>query len=74
MRSRRLLVPLVMFSCTLSAVAGPRLRVAENRRFLIYDDGRPFFYPGDTAWELFHRLNREDTERYLRNRARRACD
>lgn len=46
-----------------------RLRVAENRRFLSYEDGRPFFYLGDTAWQLFHRLNREEADRYLRNRA-----
>jgi hypothetical protein len=30
----------------------------------------PFFWLGDTAWEMFHRLNREEAERYLRNRAR----
>ena len=34
-------------------------------------DGRPFFWLGDTAWELFHRLTREDAERYLQNRAGR---
>ena len=34
-------------------------------------DGRPFFWLGDTAWELFHRLSREEAERYLANRARR---
>jgi hypothetical protein len=49
----------------------PRLRVSENRRFLVTADGRPFFWLGDTAWELFHRLNREDAERYLQNRAGR---
>lgn len=48
---------------------GPRLRVSDNQRFLIHDDGRPFFYLGDTAWELFHRLNREEADLYLRNRA-----
>ena len=26
------------------------LRVSDNRRFLVYEDGRPFFYLGDTAW------------------------
>lgn len=46
-----------------------RLRVAENRRYLEYEDGTPFFYLGDTAWELFHRLNREEAVRYLANRA-----
>src|SRR3954466_15094563 len=49
----------------------PRLRVSENRRFLVTADGRPFFWLGDTAWELFHRLTREDAERYLQNRAGR---
>ena len=29
-------------------------------------DGTPFFWLGDTAWELFHRLNREDAEYYLK--------
>jgi hypothetical protein len=47
----------------------PRLNVSENRRFLVTEGGAPFFYLGDTAWELFHRLNREEAERYLRNRA-----
>jgi hypothetical protein len=32
-------------------------------------DNQPFFWLGDTGWELFHRLNREDAERYLRKRA-----
>jgi hypothetical protein len=45
-----------------------RLKVSENRRFLIHEDGAPFFYLGDTAWELFHRLNREEADRYLENR------
>ena len=49
----------------------PRLRVSENGRFLVTADGRPFFWLGDTAWELFHRLTREDAERYLQNRAGR---
>ena len=39
-----------------------RLRVSDNRRYLVYEDGRPFFYLGDTAWELFHRLDREEAE------------
>jgi hypothetical protein len=46
-----------------------RLRVAEGGRYLEYEDGKPFFYLGDTAWELFHRLNREEADRYLTNRA-----
>ncbi len=47
----------------------PRLKVSENGRFLIKEDGSPFFYLGDTAWELFHRLNREEATEYLRDRS-----
>jgi hypothetical protein len=50
----------------------PSLKVSDNRRFLVYEDGHPFFYLGDTAWELFQRLNREDTDAYLSNRAGKA--
>ena len=46
-----------------------RLKVSKNRRFLAREDGSPFFYLGDTAWELFHRLNREEADLYLRDRA-----
>ena len=49
----------------------PRLKVSENKRFLVTQDGTPFFYLGDTAWELFHRLNREEADAYLKNRADR---
>jgi hypothetical protein len=45
------------------------LRVSDNRRFLVHDDGRPFFYLGDTAWELFHRLNEDEAALYLEDRA-----
>lgn len=51
------------------ATSLPRLKVSDNRRFLVTEDGRPFFWLGDTAWELFHRLNREEAELYLKTRA-----
>ena len=47
----------------------PRLRVSDNHRFLVTSEGHPFFWLGDTAWELFHRLNRKETEHYLADRA-----
>jgi hypothetical protein len=46
-----------------------RLTVSPNGRYLLKEDGTPFFYLGDTAWELFHRLNREEAKLYLENRA-----
>jgi hypothetical protein len=45
-----------------------KLKVSENKRFLVFEDGTPFFYLGDTGWELFHRLNKVETEKYLENR------
>ena len=39
-------------------------------RCLAWDNGEPFFYLADTAWELFHRLNREETALYFSHRAR----
>src|SRR3954452_13870395 len=54
-----------------ASAAMPRLKVSDNGRFLVKDDGSPFFYLGDTAWELFHRLNREEADQYLTDRARK---
>ncbi len=45
------------------------VRVSENHRYLIDQHGRPFFYLGDTAWELFHRLDRDEAKVYLKDRA-----
>ena len=42
------------------------LKISDNRRFLPHTDGTPFFYLGDTAWELLHRCTLEESERYLR--------
>ncbi len=39
-------------------------------RFLFWEDGTPFFYLGDTAWELFHALSKEEAKRYLTERSR----
>lgn len=61
----RLLILFVLFS----SVANAQLRVSDNKRFLQTADGKPFFWLGDTAWELFHRLTREESEKYLKNRA-----
>lgn len=65
------IIAVLLLSCALAVAAEPlpRLRVSDNKRFLVTEKGAPFFWLGDTAWELFHRLNREDADRYLKNRA-----
>jgi hypothetical protein len=57
--------------CTGTVVSGalPALEVSANRRFLVTSDGKPFFYLGDTTWELFHRLDRGQAVTFLDNRA-----
>jgi hypothetical protein len=45
------------------------VRVSDNHHFLIDQKGEPFFYLGDTAWELFHRLDRDEADVYLKDRA-----
>ncbi len=45
------------------------LRVTGNGRFLKTMSGKDFFWTGDTGWELFHRLNRQEAAFYLKNRA-----
>lgn len=45
-----------------------RLQVSENGRFLQYVNGDPFFYLGETAWELFHRLSFTEAKEFLENR------
>lgn len=47
----------------------PSLKVSENGRYFVDQNGKPFFYLADTAWELFHRLNREEADEYLKIRA-----
>lgn len=68
---RFLIVTAIIIASTLNAFGQSvqRLKVSDNKRFLVKADGSPFFYLGDTAWELFHRLNREEADRYLKNRA-----
>ena len=46
-----------------------RLTVSENGHFLVFENGRPFFWLGDTAWLLTSRLRREEIDFYLQNRA-----
>ena len=44
-----------------------RLKVSDNHRFLQFENGKPFFWQGETAWLMPERLNREEVSFYLRN-------
>ena len=57
---------ILALQCNLSAQF---LKVSENNRFLVTREGAPFFWLGDTGWEMLHRLDMKEMEHYLRNRA-----
>jgi hypothetical protein len=46
------------------------IRPDSGGHYLATDDGRPFFWLGDTAWLVMHRGTREEASYYLRTRAR----
>jgi hypothetical protein len=48
----------------------PRVCVHSDGHLLQLDDGRPFFWLGDTAWELIHRATRDECSYYLATRGR----
>lgn len=47
------------------------LRISEDGRRIVRGDGTPFIWLGDTAWELFHRLTREEAGFYIADRSRK---
>ena len=60
---------LLLFIITIQCILPQKLQVSKNKRFLVTEGGQPFFYMADTAWELFHRCNREEALMYLTKRA-----
>ncbi len=68
---------LLVCSTTLFSISGaaasnplPALQVNRDGHYLETAEGKPFFWLGDTAWELIHATTREECSYYLRTRAR----
>src|SRR5688572_1009511 len=55
-------------AATEQVLADSPLRVSPDQRSLVRADGKPFFWLGDTAWELFGKLTREELDEYLETR------
>ena len=71
MKRRILLALLLIGAMTANARTAERrgpLRVSDNGRYLQYADA-PLFCWSDTAWELFHRLDRDEADLYIADRA-----
>lgn len=48
-----------------------KLKVSENGRYLVRENGEPFFWLGDTGWLLFGKLSREEADKYLDDRSKK---
>lgn len=57
----RTLVLLFLFP----TIALAQIKVSDNHRFLADEKNQPFFWLGDTCWELFHRMTREEIDEFL---------
>ena len=65
---------LILLACNLALAqfANPAkgLKVSADGHSLEYADGKPFFWLGDTGWEIFHRLDKKEVDYYLETRAK----
>ena len=82
-RTSRLMGPLaslvICLASVASAHAAPKppaapsllpVSVSPNGHDLVTSDGKPFFWLGDTAWELIHATTMDEARYYLHTRAR----
>ena len=67
---RTLIILLLMLGVGAGLLPAQPVRVSPDQRYLVDAQGRPFLWIGDTAWELFHILDREEATHYLETRAR----
>lgn len=63
------LTVLMLMSYQLATAQKPwsngKLKVSANQRYLQHDNGKPFFWLGDTGWLLPERLDRAEAQYYL---------
>lgn len=46
----------------------PKLKVSPNQHYFVTEDGKPFFWLGDTGWLAFSKLDREGVNKYFEDR------
>lgn len=60
---------LILFLAFINSISlAQTFTVSANKRFILKEN-KPFVWVGDTAWELFHALDRDSTTYYLSKRA-----
>ncbi|QNL52511.1 glycoside hydrolase family 140 protein [Olivibacter sp. SDN3] len=63
-----------MFACSdkqQKDVPFQRLKVSDNERFIMTEDGKPFFWLGDTGWLLFSKLTKKEIDQYFEDRQKK---
>ncbi|OAM89455.1 glycoside hydrolase family 140 protein [Termitidicoccus mucosus] len=77
MNKKHLLVPILLLACALPLAAqrkpdpieipweNGRLRVSDNHRYLQHENGKPFFWLGETAWLLPSRSSRDEVNFFM---------
>ena len=65
-----LLFFVTVYQTALCQFLNPKLpvKVAPNGRYLEYKNGKPFFWMGDTGWDLLHNLSKDKVDLYLETR------
>jgi Protein of unknown function (DUF4038)/Putative collagen-binding domain of a collagenase len=66
---RKIIIFLICYF-QLVLLTSAQITVSTNGRFLTTKDGKPFFWLGDTDWEMFHRLTREEIADFIEIRSR----
>jgi len=64
-------VVLGFLSVLVKAQELPLLKVSDNQKYIVTQNNKPFFWLGGTAWELIHRLNKDEIDLYLTDRAKK---
>lgn len=59
---------LLFFFIIIAQQSFSQFSISANHQYLL-KNGKPFYWLGDTGWELFHRLTKEEANEYLKKRA-----
>ncbi len=59
---------LLSFIILITQQSFAQFTISDNHRYIL-KNGKPFYWLGDTGWELFHRLTKEEADEYLKHRA-----
>jgi hypothetical protein len=57
-----------LITCPARGGESSKIRISGNSRYFVDTEGKPFFWQGDTEWELFHLFSAADAKELLSDR------